>query len=54
MRRLGASSPDLKRQRRQAILSVAAVAAYHAKLTRSPVRLLVCEYAPSSTRSRQS
>ena len=44
--RLDTSWPNLSVQQRQAILSAAAVAAYHAELSTPVVRLLVCDDAP--------
>jgi hypothetical protein len=44
--RLDTSWPNLSVQQRQAILSAAAVAAYHAELSTPVVRLLLCDDAP--------
>ena len=44
--KLEASWPNLSAQQRQAILSAAAVAAYHAEEDTAPVRLLICDDAP--------
>jgi hypothetical protein len=44
--RLDASWPNLSVQQRQAILSAAAVVAYHAEVDTPVVRLLVCDDAP--------
>jgi hypothetical protein len=44
--RLDARWPNLNTQQRQAILSAAAVAAYHAEVSTPLVRLLVCDDAP--------
>jgi len=44
--RLDTSWPNLSVQQRQAILSAAAVAAYHAEVDTPVVRLLVCDDAP--------
>jgi hypothetical protein len=44
--RLDTNWPKLNVQQRQAILSAAAVAAYHAELDKPIVRLLVCDDAP--------
>jgi hypothetical protein len=46
VRRLDTSWPSLSVQQRQAILSAAAVAAYHAELSTPVVRLLLCDDAP--------
>jgi hypothetical protein len=44
--RLDTNWPNLSGQQRQAILSAAAVAAYHAELSTPVVRLLLCDDAP--------
>jgi len=46
VKRLDERWPNLTAQQRQAILSAAAVAAYHAEVDRPIVRLLICDDAP--------
>ncbi len=46
VKRLNERWPNLTVQQRQAILSAAAVAAYHAEVDRPIVRLLICDDAP--------